>query len=110
LGGRSWQISEFEAILVYKISSRTARATEKPCLKKPKQQKTNKQKTNKKQKNKKNKTKQTNKFSSSSLMFTKMSDIYVCIYHTIHCWLGFIETCESNFFQMQKFCIFKYCH
>jgi hypothetical protein len=41
LGGRDWQISEFEASLVYKVSSRTARAsyTEKPCLKKPKRQK-----------------------------------------------------------------------
>jgi hypothetical protein len=33
LGGRGRQISEFEASLVYKVSSRTARATEKPCLK-----------------------------------------------------------------------------
>jgi hypothetical protein len=36
LGGRGrgtgrW-ISEFEASLVYRVSSRTARATEKPCL------------------------------------------------------------------------------
>jgi endonuclease YncB( thermonuclease family) len=36
LGGRGRQISEFEASLVYKVSSRTARATEKPCLQKPK--------------------------------------------------------------------------
>jgi hypothetical protein len=28
LGGRGRQISEFEAILVYKVSSRTARATQ----------------------------------------------------------------------------------
>jgi hypothetical protein len=34
LGGRSRRISEFEASLVYKVSSRTARATEKPCLEK----------------------------------------------------------------------------
>jgi hypothetical protein len=45
LGGRGRQISEFEASLVYRVSSRTARATEKPCLEKQKQ--TNKQ-TNKK--------------------------------------------------------------
>jgi hypothetical protein len=32
LGGRGRRISEFEASLVYKVSSRTARATEKPCL------------------------------------------------------------------------------
>jgi hypothetical protein len=35
LGGRDRQISEFEASLVYRVSSRTARATqEKPCLQK----------------------------------------------------------------------------
>jgi hypothetical protein len=33
-GGRGRQISEIEASLVYKVSSRTA-YTEKPCLKKP---------------------------------------------------------------------------
>jgi hypothetical protein len=47
LGGRGRWISEFEASLVYKVSSRTARATEKPCLKKPKtkhKKQTNKQK------------------------------------------------------------------
>jgi hypothetical protein len=37
LGGRGRQISEFEASLVYKVRFRTARATEKPCLKKTKQ-------------------------------------------------------------------------
>jgi hypothetical protein len=35
-GGRGGWISEFEAILVYKVSSRTARDTEKPCLGKKK--------------------------------------------------------------------------
>jgi hypothetical protein len=44
LGGRGRQISEFEASLVYKVSSRTARATQRnPVLKK--KTKTNKQKT-----------------------------------------------------------------
>jgi hypothetical protein len=44
LGGR--QISEFEANLVYRVSSRTAREgyTEKPCLKKPKKKKKKKKK------------------------------------------------------------------
>jgi hypothetical protein len=43
LGGRGRWISEFEASLVYRVSSRTARATQKnPVLKK--QTKTNKQK------------------------------------------------------------------
>jgi len=34
---RSWRqadLCEFEASLVYRVSSRTAKATEKPCLKK----------------------------------------------------------------------------
>jgi hypothetical protein len=35
LGGRGRQISEFEASLVYKVSYRTTRATEKPCLEPP---------------------------------------------------------------------------
>jgi hypothetical protein len=35
LGGRGRQVSEFEASLVYRVSSRTARGyTERPCLKK----------------------------------------------------------------------------
>jgi hypothetical protein len=44
LGGRGRRISEFEASLVYKVSSRPARAIqqdyrEKPCLEKPKKKK-----------------------------------------------------------------------
>jgi hypothetical protein len=49
LGGRSRQISEFEASLVYKVSSGTARATHRdPALKNKRKQKTktNKQKNN----------------------------------------------------------------
>jgi hypothetical protein len=49
LGSRGRQISEFKASLVYKVSSRTARATEKPYLEKQKQ----KQKQNKNKKEKK---------------------------------------------------------
>jgi hypothetical protein len=45
LRGRGRQISEFEASLVYKVSSRTARATQKNLVLKNKKQKT---KTNKK--------------------------------------------------------------
>jgi hypothetical protein len=38
LGGRGRWIFEFKASLVYRVSSRTARATQsKPCLEKPKQ-------------------------------------------------------------------------
>jgi hypothetical protein len=52
LGGRDRRISEFEASLVYKVSSRTARATQRnPVSKKTK---------NKKQKTKKQKTRDTN--------------------------------------------------
>jgi hypothetical protein len=47
LGGRGRRISEFKASLVYTVSSRTARATEKPCLEKPKTKPKQKQ-TNKK--------------------------------------------------------------
>jgi hypothetical protein len=42
LGGRGRRISEFEASLVYRVSSRTARATQRNPI--SKKQKTNKQK------------------------------------------------------------------
>jgi hypothetical protein len=54
LGGRGRQISEFEASLVYRVSSRTARATQRnPVQKtKPKQNKNkNKNKTKPKNQN-----------------------------------------------------------
>jgi hypothetical protein len=55
LGGRGRQISEFKASLVYRVSSRTARATQRnPVLKKTKNK--NKQTNKKNQPNK-----QTNK-------------------------------------------------
>jgi hypothetical protein len=39
VGGKGRRISEFEASLVYKVSSRTARAIQRnPCLKKPNKQ------------------------------------------------------------------------
>jgi hypothetical protein len=46
LGGRGRQISEIEASLVYRVSSRKARAgyTEKLCLEKPKKKKKKKKK------------------------------------------------------------------
>jgi hypothetical protein len=57
LGGRGRQISEFEASLVYRVSSRTARAIQRnPVSKKPK---TNKQ-TNKQNKTKQKQNKQKN--------------------------------------------------
>jgi hypothetical protein len=58
LGGRGSQISEFKANLVYKVSSRTARATQRNPV--PKNKKQNKQTKNQK-KQKKKKQKQKNK-------------------------------------------------
>ena len=39
MGGRGRQISEFEASLVYRVSSRTARATQRNPVSKPKKKK-----------------------------------------------------------------------
>jgi hypothetical protein len=51
LGGRGRQISEFEASLVYKVSSRTARAIQKnPVLKEKKKKRKKKQKKRKRKK------------------------------------------------------------
>jgi hypothetical protein len=44
LGGRGRQISEFEASLVYKVSSRTARATQRNPVSKTKKKKKRKKK------------------------------------------------------------------
>jgi hypothetical protein len=47
LGGRGRQISEFEASLVYRVSSRTARATQRnPVWKKKKKKKRKEKKSN----------------------------------------------------------------
>jgi hypothetical protein len=52
LGGRGRQISEFEACLVYKVSSRTARAIQRnPVLKNKKTKQNKKTQTNKQIKN-----------------------------------------------------------
>jgi hypothetical protein len=59
LGGRGRRISEFKANLVYKVSSRKARATQRnPVSKKNKKQKNKKQKKTQKQ----NKTKKKRKY------------------------------------------------
>jgi hypothetical protein len=51
LGGRGRQISEFQASLVYKVSSRTARATQRnPVSKNKKKQKKQKKKRKKERK------------------------------------------------------------
>jgi hypothetical protein len=49
-GGIGRQISEFEASLVYKVSSRTARATQRNPVSKTKQNKTKQNKTKQQQK------------------------------------------------------------
>jgi hypothetical protein len=51
LGGRGRQISEFEASLVYKVSSRTARATQRNPVSKNKKQNKTKQKQQQKKLN-----------------------------------------------------------
>jgi hypothetical protein len=55
LGGRGRQISEVEASLVYRVNSRTARATQRNPVSKQNKTKQNKTKQNK---TKQNKTKQ----------------------------------------------------
>jgi hypothetical protein len=49
LGGRGRQISDFEASLVYKVSSRIARATQRNPVSKNKTKQTNKQTKSRKQ-------------------------------------------------------------
>jgi hypothetical protein len=53
LGGRGRWISEFEASLVYRVSSRTARATQRSPVSKNKQKKTKQNKTKKKKRKEK---------------------------------------------------------
>jgi hypothetical protein len=48
LGGRGRQISEFKVSLVYKVSSRTARATQRNTVSKNQKKKKNKNKNKKK--------------------------------------------------------------
>jgi hypothetical protein len=55
LGGRGRHISEFEVILVYRVSSRTARATQRNPVSKNKKQKTKTKNKNKKPQTNKNK-------------------------------------------------------
>ena len=55
LGGRGKQISEFESSLVYRVSSRTARAEQRTLSRKNKNKKKKKKKKRKKKKKKENK-------------------------------------------------------
>jgi hypothetical protein len=60
LGGRGRCISEFEASLVYRVSSRTARTTQRnPVSKKTKKKKTKKKNKKKKKERKKKEKKNT---------------------------------------------------
>jgi hypothetical protein len=62
LGGRGRWISEFQASLVYRVSSRTARAIQRNPVSKKQQQQQQKNKNKKKQtKNKNKQTKNPNK-------------------------------------------------
>jgi hypothetical protein len=58
LGGRRRQISEFEASLVYKVSSRTARATQRNPVLKNNNNKKKKEKKKEKKKGKERKGKE----------------------------------------------------
>jgi hypothetical protein len=78
LGGRGRWISEFEASLVYRVSSRTARALQRNPVSKKKKQK----KTKKKQKKNKNKTKtnkKTNKNGSRIMLVNTMAYLRIQI-------------------------------
>jgi hypothetical protein len=59
LGGRGRWISEFEASLVYKVSSKTARAIQRHPVSKNKNKKTKKKKPNNNKNHQKPKTKKT---------------------------------------------------
>jgi hypothetical protein len=68
LGGRGRQISEFEASLVYRVSSRTARATQRNTVSKEQQQQQQQKKT-KNKKQKKQKKKRKNKIKTSYIYY-----------------------------------------
>jgi hypothetical protein len=57
MGGRGRRISEFKANLIYRVSFRTARATQINPVSKNKKKKQKKKKKKKKKKRKQNKTK-----------------------------------------------------
>jgi hypothetical protein len=71
LGGRGRLISEFKASLVYKVSSRTARATQRN----PFSTKQNKTKQNKTKQNKNNVQENNNKINKQK-QYSALSNIY----------------------------------
>jgi hypothetical protein len=69
LGGRGRQISEFEASLAYKVSSRTARATQRnPVLKNKKTKKKKKRKKGRKEGRKKGRKRKKKKSGERSIV------------------------------------------
>jgi murein tripeptide amidase MpaA len=81
LGGRGRWISEFDASLIYRVSYRTARATQRnPVSKKPKQKTKNKNK-NKKMKQKKNKEK-LKIIHFKNVWFIVYSELLFCFLHS----------------------------
>jgi hypothetical protein len=71
LGGRGRQISEFEASLVYRVSSRTARATQRNPVSKQQQQQQNKQTNQNKKQKTKNKKERKEKKEIKNLLDSK---------------------------------------
>jgi hypothetical protein len=67
LGGRGRQISEFEASLVYRVSSRTARAIQRNPVSKPQKKKKKKTKQNNNNKNQETKHENTPGLRTSQL-------------------------------------------
>jgi hypothetical protein len=71
LGSRGRQISEFEVSLVYRVSSRTARATQRNPVSK------NKTKQNKTKQNKQNKTKQNKTTQRSKCLIFELAFAFI---------------------------------
>jgi hypothetical protein len=86
LGGRGRRISEFEASLVYKVSSRTARATQRnPVLKKKERKKEKEKKRKEKKREKKRKEK---KRKEKKRKEKKRKNYQRLIIHVFLCWQG----------------------
>jgi hypothetical protein len=89
LGGRGRRISEFEASLVYKVSSRTAKVTQRNPVSKKTNQPTNQPKTKTKTKQKTNK--KTNTIYIYIYIFLKV--LKTCITGVLHSLLIYFVLC-----------------
>jgi hypothetical protein len=78
LGGRGRRISEFEASLVYRVSSRTARATQRNPV-----SKNQNEKEKEKEKEKKQKTKNKKNLKVWLISFFKISKLLQCTHKNI---------------------------